>query len=163
MAALKGSTAGLRAIAVFEATKGLLVIIAGTGLFRLAGGDVQGSIHELLSAFHLNPARHHPNIFLDALTHLNRANLRAIAASALIYAVLKLIEAYGLWRERMWAQWLAAASVSLFIPIEIYELSEHVTMARLVIFAANVTLAVFLLYRIIVQSYQAHIERMKGR
>jgi ATP/maltotriose-dependent transcriptional regulator MalT len=36
-----------------------------------------------------------------------------------------LAEAYGLWRERHWAEWLAAVSATIYIPVEIHEIVKH--------------------------------------
>lgn len=40
---------------------------------------------------------------------------------------MRFVEAYGLWRERRWANWLAAISEGIYLPVEIYELFARVT------------------------------------
>lgn len=36
---------------------------------------------------------------------------------------MRLVEAYGLWHSKVWAEWLAALSGEVFAPIESFELS----------------------------------------
>src|SRR4029079_9954628 len=96
---------GVRTVALFEAAKGLLVVGVGLGLATLAGKDVQQVAEELVTHLHLDPARHYPRIFLQAAGRVSDRQLLALASLALLYAVLRLVEAYGLWRQRRWAEW----------------------------------------------------------
>jgi uncharacterized membrane protein (DUF2068 family) len=129
--------AGLRTVAAFEAGKGLLVIVAGLGLLSFVGRDVEETAEQLVRHLHLNPARHYPHIFLDAAARISDRQLLALAAFALVYAGLRLAEAWGLWRRRALAQWLAALSGSIYLPFEVYELSRGITAVRVFTFAVN--------------------------
>ena len=44
---------------------------------------------------------------------------------AAAYGLVRFCEAYGLWNERRWAQWLAAGSAGIYVPFELYELFHH--------------------------------------
>lgn len=48
-----------------------------------------------------------------------------------VYALIRFAEAYGLWLGRRWAEWLAALSGGVYVPVEIYELSRSVTWIKL--------------------------------
>ena len=58
-------------------------------------------------------------------------------AAASAYASLRLIEAWGLWGQRRWAEWLGALSGAIYLPIEIYELLQGVTWIKSGIFTIN--------------------------
>src|ERR1700724_233303 len=90
----------LRLIAVFEASKGVLVLSAGLGLLSLLHQDLQATAERLVRQSHLNPARHYPRIFIEAAAHMNDSRLRSLAALAFLYAAGRLIEAYGWWHLR---------------------------------------------------------------
>jgi len=64
---------GLKAAAVFEALKGLLVILAGLGLLAFVHCDAQPFAERLALYLHLNPARHYPRIFIEAAGRLTDA------------------------------------------------------------------------------------------
>ena len=80
----------------------------------------------MLTHFHLNAAKDYPSIFLDAARKLTDARRWTLAAMAAAYGTVRFIEAYGLWRERRWAEWLATGSGGLYIPFEIYEMTRGV-------------------------------------
>ena len=77
---------------------------------------------ELVELFHLNPASRYPALFIHAAENLGHMHLMTLASIGIAYASLRFVEAYGLWRERKWAEWLAAASGAIYIPIEITHL-----------------------------------------
>lgn len=112
----------IRSVAVLEAAKGALVLLTGFGVLALLHRNVHTLAVELLTHAHLNPASHYPAIFLDAVAHVTDARLWLYAFGALAYSVLRFLEAYGLWHTRTWAEWLAAVSGGIYVPIEIADL-----------------------------------------
>jgi uncharacterized membrane protein (DUF2068 family) len=118
---------GVRAVAAVEAAKGVLVLAAGLGLLSLLHRDVQHFGDRIVQHFHLDPAKHYPHIFLKAAESLTDGRIMLLAAGAATYAVLRLVEAYGLWRGRRWAEWLSALSGAIYIPFEIAHLRHHPT------------------------------------
>lgn len=109
----------IRAVALFEAAKGLLVVIAGLGALSLFSHGLQQMAESLVRHLHLNFASHYPKIFLDAVSRVGDWGLWKLAALASFYALVRFVEAYGLWRERRWAKWFAALSGAIYIPFEI--------------------------------------------
>ena len=62
------------------------------------------------------------------------------------YALLQLAEAVGLWLQRRWAEYLAVVSTSAFLPLEVYELIERVTVLKIIAIVVNVAIVVYLLF-----------------
>ena len=60
------------------------------------------------------------------------------------YALLHFLEAYGLWRERRWAEWLAVIISGVYIPIEIWELIRHVSWLRITLLVVNLAIILYL-------------------
>jgi len=112
----------VRGVALFEAAKGILVLVTGFGALSLIHHDAQRYAGQLVGHLHLNPAKHYPQIFIDAATHLTDARLWMLATLASAYGLVRFVEAYGLWRGQRWAEWFAAVSGGIYIPFEIYEL-----------------------------------------
>jgi uncharacterized membrane protein (DUF2068 family) len=106
---------GLRTVALFEAAKGALVLLAGFGVFALIHRDAQHAADQLVRHFHLNPAHRFPRIFLHLAGQATPAHLWLLAAGGLCYALLRFIEAYGLWHGRPWAEWLAVISSGIYL------------------------------------------------
>ena len=69
-------------VALVEAAKGLLVLLAGFGLLALIHRDVQAVAERLVWHSHLNPAGKYPRIFLDAAQKMTDARLWLFASFA---------------------------------------------------------------------------------
>jgi len=139
----------LRTVALIEAAKGALVLLAGFGLLSLIHHDLQRFAERLIAHFHLNPAAHYPRIFLEVAGELTDSRLLLIAAGAAIYSLARFIEAYGLWYARRWAEWFAAFSGGIYIPFELFELYERVTWLRLGTLALNAMIVSIMLYGVL--------------
>ena len=134
----------IRLIAIFEAAKGSLVLLAGFGLLGLVHRDVGHYAEELVRHFHLNPASRFPRIFLEAAAKSNDTTLVLLACAAFAYATFRLAEAFGLWHQRRWAEWLGAVSGSVYIPIELYELMHGVSWPKVTLLVVNLACVVYL-------------------
>ncbi|MHB8843699.1 MAG: DUF2127 domain-containing protein [Nitrospirota bacterium] len=128
---------GLHIVAVFEAAKGLLILLAGFGLLRFVHRDLHLAVERIVRHFHLNPASRFPRIFLDLAGHLNDMQLWALALFALCYAAVRFVEAYGLWRQRRWAEWFGLLAGGIYVPIEVFELAQGVTWPKAALLIVN--------------------------
>ncbi len=115
----------LRSVALIEALKGIVVLIAGFGLLSFLNRDNELFAEQIIRQLHLNPEHYYPQIFINAMARLEDSHLWALAGVAAIYATVRFVEAYGLWYERRWAEWIAALSGGIYIPFEIYELFHN--------------------------------------
>jgi uncharacterized membrane protein (DUF2068 family) len=150
---VKSSATGLKTIAIVEALKGIVVLLAAAGAVSLVHENAQVIADEIVRHFHLNPASHYPRIFLDAVRSLNSSKLWMLAIGAFLYAVVRFIESYGLWHERPWAEWFGVVSGAIYLPAEIYELSLGFSVIKLALLATNL-LVVGILARAIQRNRQ---------
>jgi uncharacterized membrane protein (DUF2068 family) len=127
----------VRVVALLEAAKGILVIVTGLGALSLIHHDTQQFAERLVGHLHLNPAKHYPQIFIDAAAHLTDSRLWMLAAFAATYGLVRFTEAYGLWRGRSWAEWFATISGSIYVPFELYELYRRVDWLSLAALVVN--------------------------
>ncbi|GKT26006.1 DUF2127 domain-containing protein [Acidovorax sp. SUPP3334] len=144
----------IRLVAFLEAFKGLLVLAAATGLLSLMHRDLYAIAARLIEHAHLNPAAKYPQIFLDAARNLQDARLTLLALGAAAYAALRLVEAYGLFRERPWAEVLAAGSGAIYLPFEFIGFLHHSNALHAGIFIVN-ALVVGVMVRALLQRRRA--------
>jgi len=135
---------GLKVAAVFEATKGLLVLLTGFGLLTYIHRDLHQAAEELVRHLHFNPASHYPLVFLELSARINDTGLWAMAAAAFIYAVIRIAEAVGLWLDRRWAEWFGILTGALYIPVEIFELTRSVTWPKVTVISINALVVIYL-------------------
>lgn len=136
----------LRMVAALEFFKGLAVLLLGFGLLSLAHRDAWEVAANFLDLLRINPDHRYAQVFLDLADRLNDTSLWGAAAGAAAYSILRFIEAYGLWKARAWAEWLAFASGTVYLPFEIYELLRKPTTFRASILLINLAVVLYMLY-----------------
>jgi uncharacterized membrane protein (DUF2068 family) len=144
---------GLRIVALFEGAKGTIVFLAGFGILALIPEGAHHAAEELVRHLHINPARHYPQIFLDAATHVTDLQLWVLAFSALCYAIVRFVEAYGLWKRMAWAEWFGLLTGGMYIPLELYEVVRRATWPKITVLVVNLGVVVYLAY-ILLQARQ---------
>lgn len=133
---------GLHAVALFEAAKGALALLAATGMEWLGPAPLQRALDALLALLHLDPAHGSPAWLAHAL---NPDAVHLAAAVAVLYGAMRLVEAWGLWRARAWACWLGL-SAALYLPFDVYAFVLHRHWLEAVAVAINL-LVVWVLAR----------------
>ena len=121
------------------------MLLALTGALSLVHRDVAAAAAALIRHMHLNPASGYPHMVLDAASRLHDGSLVAVALGACAYALLRLVEAYGLFRERAWAEVLAAGSAAIYVPFELVELVRSPAWPVTAILLVNVAVVVVML------------------
>jgi uncharacterized membrane protein (DUF2068 family) len=139
----------IQAVAFFEALKGVAVLLAGSGLLSLVHTDIYAVAATLVEHAHLNPAARYPQIFLDAASRLNDTSLVLLAVGAALYSLVRLIEAYGLFFERSWAEVLAALSGAIYVPFEVYELARRPTWYAAALLILNVAVVAIMAHALV--------------
>ncbi len=154
-----GKTRGaLLTIAVFEAVKGVAAIAASLGLLSLAHKDVRRIAYALIGHFHLDPEAHYPQLLIETANWIATSNVYSILAVAVLYAVIRLVEAYGLWKDRAWAEWLAALSGSLYLPLEVNHLIAHTTTINACVLIGNLAVVIFMVFRLKKRRHEVEFE-----
>ncbi|HEV8542135.1 MAG TPA: DUF2127 domain-containing protein [Verrucomicrobiae bacterium] len=138
--------AGLRVVALFEGFKGLLVLIVGLTLLHYVDEGVQRAAEEIVRHLHLNPASRIPRIFEAAAGRVPDAQIEGLALGAFLYSIMRFVECYGLWRNRVWAEWFALVSSGVFVPVEIYEMVVKPTPVKATLLVLNVAVVIYLAF-----------------
>jgi uncharacterized membrane protein (DUF2068 family) len=74
---------------------------------------------------------------------------------------LRFAEAFGLWKARAWAEWIALVSGAIYIPFEIYKLAHKVSLFHAGILLINLAVVAFMFYlRIYLPRLQKVIARV---
>ena len=82
---------------------------------------------------------------IDDLLNLPADKLHLIGLAPAAYALLQAAEGVGLAAER-WAEYLAVVSTAAFLPLELYELYESVTVLKVTALVVNIAILVYLLF-----------------
>ncbi|MBI3687121.1 MAG: DUF2127 domain-containing protein [Actinobacteria bacterium] len=144
----------LRLLAVERAGRGLLILLLAYGVlrFRSSQATLRQLFEQDLPA--ARPLADKLNINLDesGVVHtirtalgLQSRTLVVVALALAAYALLGIVEGAGLWYAKRWAEYLAVVATSAFLPLEVYELIEKVTVLRVSALVFNIAAVVYLL------------------
>lgn len=136
----------LRAVAMFEFFKGVSVVLMGLCALALVHKDVWLYAESLLALFHVNTDRRSAQLFLDFADGVTDARLWAAARIAFAYSALRFTEAYGLWKGRTWAEWVALVSGALLLPLEVHELMRGLSAVRGALLVGNLAVVLYMLH-----------------
>lgn len=138
-------TLALRSIAVFEAAKGVIVLILAIGLLRLGHQNLDVYIAHLMKVLHLSPVGRISTTLLRAADHTTQKGLWVIATAAMFYAAVRFTEAFGLWHDFDWAEWFALLSGAMYLPWEVLSLVQHPHPLKWIVLLANAGIVLFML------------------
>jgi len=135
----------LRTVAALEALKGVLACTLGFGLLSIIHRDLDDVAERASELLHVQPDGHVSNLLFAAADRASEKTLIQFGIFALLYASIRFGEAYGLWKERAWAEWVALISGTLYIPLEVHALFHHPRPLKWVLLASNVIIVLYML------------------
>ena len=138
-------TRALRALAIFQFCKAVLLIGVGLGAFQLVDPVFVKRAERWVATFGTGWIdRETAQLALAKVTGLSDRRLQTLGAGAFLFASLFTVEGIGLWLGRRWAELLTVIATSSLIPLEIYELTQRVTLGRVSALILNVALSLYL-------------------
>jgi uncharacterized membrane protein (DUF2068 family) len=137
---------GLRTVAIVEFCKGLAGIGIAAGFLILRNKDLWDIVESAMEFLHINPDRHFAQVILDYADRVTPAQLLSLALLAFAYSCLRFLEAYGLWKTRVWGEWLAIFSGLVYLPFEARAVLHHSTALHWSVIAVNLGLVAYVAY-----------------
>ncbi len=135
----------LKTIAVFEFSKGILVLIAGCGVLSLLNIKIQNRFEHYVSSFNFIPHSKISSIIYGAITHPKNSILIMLASFAILYSSLRFAEGYGLWHQANWAKWIGLISTLIYLPYEVFDLIRHPGIIPVALIVINL-IVIYVLY-----------------
>lgn len=144
----------LRLLAVERLLRGIAMALGSWAVLRYAHSE-----NALRTLFEkdLPAAKPLANVFGYDLDHssivreirklllVKQSTLHLVAVALAVYAAIEFGEAIGLWLLKRWGEYFAAVATAIFLPYELYELTERITVVRVGAFVVNVAAVVYLL------------------
>ena len=73
--------------------------------------------------------------------------LTLLAIGLALYAVIELVESIGLWQGRRWGEYFAMVATSIFLPLEVWDLTRgHITWLKVGALVINLLLVIYLVW-----------------
>lgn len=140
-----------------EFAKGLAVLGAAISLYWVDPTDVVGAFLDFL---HISPDHHLAQLLLRSADTLSNASMWLVVLLACIYSGLRFAEAFGLWTEKAWAEWIALVSGAIYIPFETYKLVHRPGLLHISILLINLAIVAYMFY---LRIYLPRLKRVISR
>lgn len=134
----------LRFIALFKFTQALTLLLVALAAFQLLRPEVATMVQDWMDTLPIDSEQNLVQHLIGWATGLGTHQVMALGIGALVYGALFLLEGVGLWRRKTWAEWLTVVATALPIPLEIYEVVNHLSPLRVAAFVANVVIVTLL-------------------
>ncbi|MCU1673515.1 MAG: putative rane protein [Frankiales bacterium] len=143
----------LRLLAVERFLRGLVLLGLAYGVlrFRAAQSDLRATFERAVPA--LQPLQEALHVDLTDSAAVARAQkilesrphtLTLLSVGLLAYGLLQLLEGVGLFLLKRWGEYVAAVGTSIFLPLEVRELLDRVTVLRIGALVINVAAVLYL-------------------
>jgi uncharacterized membrane protein (DUF2068 family) len=145
----------MRALAIERAFRCVVFLLVAAGVFKVNGSRERWRqefeqdlplLKPLANQIGWNPDNSKIVHSITQTFALSSSTLTWIAVGLAGYALIELIEAVGLWLMRRWGEYFAVIATSVFLPLEIYELTEKITAFRLIALIINIVAVIWLLW-----------------
>ncbi|KIQ64226.1 hypothetical protein TR51_34510 [Kitasatospora griseola] len=144
----------LRFLAVERLLRGLLIVVAAWAVWKFSNS--QDAVHRIfdenLTVF--KPVTDHFHYDLDHSPIVDtirktfdykHSTLIYVAAALVVYALVEIVEAFGLWWGQRWAEYLTVVATAAFLPLEVYELTEHVSVLKICTLLLNIAAVLWIM------------------
>jgi uncharacterized membrane protein (DUF2068 family) len=143
----------LRVLAVERGLRGVVLLAVAFAIerFKLGQRSFQALLDRDLPAFRDLGRQIHVDVDGSAIVRLAEraatikgSKLTVAAVLVAVYAIVELTEAVGLWLLKRWGEYFTAVATAAFLPLEIHELVDRVTVTRVVALVINIAAVVYL-------------------
>jgi uncharacterized membrane protein (DUF2068 family) len=143
----------LRLLAIERWVRAVILLLLAAAVFKLK--TTQASINELVdrdltalkpffNQIHFNVSDSATVHTIEKVLNAKQSTLTLIASGILFYGLLQLAEGIGLWSLQRWGEYVAVVGTTLFIPLEVYELTENISWLKIVALVINVAAVLYL-------------------
>jgi len=144
----------LRALALERWVRGAVLILLAVAVERLRSTQISlkelfdrdlKSLRPFFDQIHFNVSDSSTIHTIQKVLNAKPSTLNLIAAGLVLYGTLQLVEGIGLWSLKRWGEYVAVVGTTLFVPLEIYELTNKTTWLKATVLAINVAAVLYLL------------------
>jgi uncharacterized membrane protein (DUF2068 family) len=143
----------LRILAIERWVRGAILVLLAVAVFKLKSTQV--SIKELVDRdlealkpffkqIHFNVSDSATIRSIEKVLHAKPSTLNLIAAGLFFYGALQIVEGIGLWSLKRWGEYVAVVGTTLFIPLEIYELTDKISWLKITALVVNLAAVAYL-------------------
>jgi uncharacterized membrane protein (DUF2068 family) len=135
-------------IGLFKLLKALLLVVVGIGAIKFMHKDLASVVVHWVQLLRVDPDNRFVHGLLVKIFRVTPKELKELSVGTFFYAGLFATEGIGLLLRKRWAEYFTIATTGGLIPLEVYELWRHFTVAKTVVALFNVLIVWYLVSRV---------------
>lgn len=145
----------MRLLAIERFIRAIVLFAVTYGIWKFDGSrdSVQRSVNKYLPVLHDLSRRMNvdlvdaaPMRLINRALHTGHHTLVLVTLAVLGYGLVELAEGIGLWVMKRWGEYVAVVGTSVFLPLEVYELTEKFSVLKIITLLINLALVVWLVW-----------------
>jgi uncharacterized membrane protein (DUF2068 family) len=128
--------------------KGAALIAVGIGAVKLLHRDVSQTVTHWINVLRVDPDNRLIHGLLSRVIRVSPNQLKALSVGTFIYAGLLLTEGTGLLLRKRWAEYFTIITTAGLIPLEVYEITQHLTASKVIVLLVNAAIVAYLVLRV---------------
>jgi uncharacterized membrane protein (DUF2068 family) len=135
-------------IGLFKLAKALLLVVVGIGAIKFLHKDLAAAVMHWVQLLRIDPDNALAHRIIARVFRVTPKQLRELSVGTFLYAGLFMTEGLGLLFRKRWAEYFTILTTGGLIPLEIYEMSRHFTVAKVVVTLVNILIVWYLAARV---------------
>jgi len=135
-------------IGFFKLVKALLLVVVGIGAIKFLHKDLASTVIHWVQVLRVDPDNQHVHRILERIFRVTPRQLKGLSVGTFLYASVFATEGMGLLLRKRWAEYFTIIATGGLIPLEIYELARHFTLAKLMVLLVNALIVWYLAARV---------------
>jgi uncharacterized membrane protein (DUF2068 family) len=136
---------GLRIIAAFKLFKALALLVVAVGAFRLVRESRFAAFTDWIMQLPIHHGHRMLAVLVDGMFDIGPQRFLGVGLALCVYAAVFIVEGWGLWRGKRWAEYLTVVVTMSLIPIEVWEIWHQFTWLKVLALGVNVAIVVYLI------------------
>jgi uncharacterized membrane protein (DUF2068 family) len=143
---LEARDTGLYLIGLFKLAKAVFFLGMSLGALHFLHHDLTDAVNHVITDLHFDPESRLVDFVMDKVGLITHHRLRLISVGTFLYSGLCTVEAYGLLRRKVWAEFFTLWLSLSFIPWEAWELVRRPSLWHVSILLTNIAVVAYLVW-----------------
>ena len=142
------SALGLTIIGIGKLIKVIVLITLGISAIVAVNHRAPDMLMDAANFVGVDPDSRHLHRLVESVAGISRKKLEAVGFGCFVYAALFATEAVGLLMKKRWGEYFTIVITISFLPLEVYEIIRHESVAKIVTLVLNAIVAIYLIVRV---------------
>jgi uncharacterized membrane protein len=135
---------GVQLITLQKGLWGSVLLIAAIVVGILRFEHIAEPVQFILNELRVDPRGRLWSFLVGLLPAVNLRQLTQLSVFLFAYAVVSLVESWGVWYRKLWVEIFLVLETAAFLPLEIIELIKKLSFLKLGLFVINLLIVIYL-------------------